>query len=124
MANPAPGWEKHPNHRVDITPHDGTVTVRAGDVVIAQSTEAYQVAESRHDTCWYLPIGDVDTKNLTDSETQTYCPFKGYASYKHIGASDTLIEDALWIYADPFDECLTLKGYASFYTSKVDVQVA
>ena len=123
MTKPAPGWEKHPNHRVDITPYDGTVTVRAGDVLIAQSTQAYQVAESRHDTCWYLPFEDVDIKCLADSETQTYCPFKGCASYKHLVASGELIEDALWIYPDPYDECLTLKGYASFYTTKVDLQI-
>ena len=34
MANPAPGFEKHPDHTITVQPYGRTVTVFFGDTVI------------------------------------------------------------------------------------------
>ncbi len=120
MSNPAPGWLKHPQHVVKLAPYSGTVTVRSGEYLIAQSSDAIEVTESRHDTVWYLPAAAVSA-NLKSSDTETYCPFKGTAKYHHVLTPDGEIEDALWFYANPYDECIGLKDYVSFYANKVSI---
>ncbi|MEQ8691092.1 MAG: DUF427 domain-containing protein [Pseudomonadales bacterium] len=120
MSNPAPGWQKYPDHIVDLKPYPGTVSVRAGDQLIAHSERAIEVVESRHGTVWYLPLEDVQAE-LSASDTETYCPFKGYASYRNLELPEATIADALWLYESPYDECAAIQGYVSFYTDKVTV---
>ncbi len=123
MANPAPGFEKHPDHRVDISPFEGRVTVHLGGTQIAASERALQLDESRYGPVYYLPLEDVDQTLLTPTDTDTYCPFKGHASYWSISTPEQTVEDALWAYQDPFDECAALKDHGAFYGSKVEVSV-
>ena len=123
MSNPAPGWQKHPDHVVDIQPFQGQVTVQSNDTVIAQSNRAFLVQESRYQPVYYIPQEDVRTELFGDSDNQTYCPFKGHASYYHLSLGDEQIENVAWFYPEPFDECLNIKGYVSFYTDKVTITV-
>lgn len=123
MSNPAPGFAQHPNHRVTATQRPRHVRVLAGDEVVADSRAAFEVEESRHAPVWYLPPEDVNRQLLVPTETSTYCPFKGYASYFSVDAGGTTIEDAAWSYLAPFDECRALAGYYAFYTDRVTVEV-
>ncbi len=81
------------------------------------------MTESKHKPVWYLPIQDLQQDWLTPSDTPTYCPFKGTASYWHIDTAAEQVEDALWGYEQPFTECAQLAGYVSFYADKVDIRV-
>jgi uncharacterized protein (DUF427 family) len=123
MSNPAPGFTRYPEHRVTLTPSDQRVRVLAGGTVIADSRGAIRVEESRHDRVWYLPPDDVDERRLQPTTTQTYCPFKGHASYWAIDAGDHTIPDAAWSYLAPYDECGALAGYYAFYPDRVRVEV-
>ena len=123
MSNPAPGFAKHPDYEVAITPLNESVQVRVGDTLVAESDRAVLLTETRHRPVWYLPTEDLKDDVLVDSATETYCPFKGYASYWHIRTPDALVEDAIWTYRAPFDECLKIASYASFYTNKVDLYI-
>jgi uncharacterized protein (DUF427 family) len=123
MSNPAPGFEKHPNYEVTIEPLGQKVEVKVGATLVASSQAAVLLNETRHKPVWYLPTKDLHQDALTTSETQTYCPFKGYASYWHIETPQGRIEDAIWAYLEPYDECLTISDYASFYTNKVNVYI-
>ena len=120
MTNPAPGWLKHPQHVVKLAPFLGTVTITSGPHLIAESTAAIEVTESKHGTVWYLPLAAIQAA-LQPSDTETYCPFKGYASYRSLELPEGTIEDALWLYENPYDECLRLKNYVSFYANKVTI---
>ena len=121
MTNPAPGFTKHPNHSVVISPFAGRVTVQLGATQIAVSERALQLEESRYAPAYYVPLDDIDQTLLT--ATDTYCPFKGHASYWTITTPDDTVEDALWAYQSPYDECLALKDHAAFYGNKVEVTV-
>jgi len=114
----APGFEKHPNHRVDITEMNGRVVVQVGDRLVADSEGALLVKESRHDEVCYLPFEDIDATLLAPSETETYCPFKGTASYWSLNLGELQLRDAVWAYQAPYDECERLSGYAAFFTQK------
>ena len=123
MSNQAPGFESHPNYEVKIEPSGARVRALVGDTVVADSTAALAVTESRHRAVWYLPMTDVDQALLTRTDTSTYCPFKGHASYWRIATPDVSLEDAVWSYETPFDECQPLAGYVAFYTDKVALEV-
>ena len=123
MANPAPGFEKHPNYAVNITPQDVEVVVRIADTEIARSRRAVLVEETKHRPVWYMPLEDVNNTLIEATDTDTYCPFKGHASYWSVTTSEGAVSDAIWAYMSPYDECEALRGYASFYTNKVDLFV-
>jgi uncharacterized protein (DUF427 family) len=123
MANSAPGFDLHPGYHIDIKDLDGELTVHAHGQIIARSKRGVIVEETKHRPVWYVPFDDLDASFLTASNTSTYCPFKGHASYWSITLPDTTIADAIWVYPTPFDECMAIAGYASFYTNKVDLAV-
>lgn len=60
---------------------------------------------------------------LTKSETTTFCPYKGQASYYHLQVGETVIEDAVWYYTYPTQESAAIQGRLCFYNEKVDVFV-
>ena len=95
--------------------------VRLGDTVVASSERAVTLLETRHRPVWYMPLDDVKSEYTTPTTTDTFCPFKGHASYWSIDADGHSAEDAIWAYLEPYDECADISGYASFYTNKVDL---
>jgi uncharacterized protein (DUF427 family) len=123
MSNPAPGFARYPNHRVIATQRPRHVRVLVGGVVVADSRAAFEVEESRHDPVWYFPPEDVDQRLLEPTESTTYCPFKGHASYYTIDAGGERLADAAWSYLAPFDECRALAGCVAFYADRVHVEV-
>lgn len=69
---------------------------------------------------WYLPLADIRSEFLVESDTTTHCPFKGDASYHSLQVGDRLVEDAIWTYRDPLPEAAWLKGLAGFYFDRLD----
>ena len=108
---------------MDIVPQTAEVVVSVDGTEIARSQRAVLLEESRHRPVWYLPLDDVDASLIEATDTDTYCPFKGHASYWSINAGALKVTDAIWAYLTPYDECAAIRGYASFYTNKVDVYI-
>ena len=123
MSNPAPGFSRYPDHRVVITPSARHVRALCRGEVIAETRAAFEVDESRHDPVWYFPPEDVRQHLLVPSDTTSYCPFKGHASYFTVELGANAVADAAWAYLTPFDECLALAGYYAFYTDRVTIEV-
>jgi uncharacterized protein (DUF427 family) len=120
MANPAPGWVKKPEHRVDLHPDTHHVRVTFAGKVIADSTDTLRVEETGHGPVYYIPAKDMALDQMTKTEHTTYCPFKGTASYWTIKAGDNSSENAIWGYEAPYDETAQLAGYYAFYGNRVD----
>jgi uncharacterized protein (DUF427 family) len=57
---------------------------------------------------------------LEPTDHQTFCPFKGEASYWTLRVGDRVEENAVWSYEDAFDEVEGLEGYVAFYPDRVD----
>ena len=123
MGNPAPGFKQFPNHRVTATQTPSHVRVLVDGTEIADSRAAVLVHETRHDPVWYLPPEDVVRDVLVPSDSRTYCPFKGYASYWTIDLPHRQVEDAVWAYLEPYDECRSLAGCFAFYPDRVTIEV-
>jgi uncharacterized protein (DUF427 family) len=124
MPNPAPGYAKKPEHRVDLLPEARRVRVTFAGTIIADSSASLRVEETGHGPVHYLPEKDVRLDLLRPTEHKTYCPFKGDCSYWTVevdsGGPTRQSENAVWAYRAPYDEAKGLAGHYAFYPSRVD----
>lgn len=116
-ANPAPGFKKHPEHRIAVSPAASRLQVIFRDDVIADTREALAMKEGDYPLVYYFPRKDVKMERLERSTHRTHCPFKGDASYFSLKDGP---RDAVWSYERPFDEMAAIKEYLAFYPDKVD----
>ena len=124
IANPAPGFQRNPDKVITIAPYRGSVTVRAGHVVIARSTRAKLLSEPPYAPVFYIPYDDIDFGRLTQTEHSTHCPYKGDASYWSALPAGDAGKNAMWAYEHPFDEMLEIRDHGAFYASKVTIDAA
>lgn len=120
MANPAPGWVKKPEHRVDLHPDTKHVRVTFAGKVIADSRATLRCEETGHGPVYYIPEKDMARDVMKKTGHTSYCPFKGTASYWSVTVGDKTAENAIWGYEAPYDETATLAGHYAFYGSRVD----
>jgi uncharacterized protein (DUF427 family) len=123
MNNPAPGFQRHPGHRVAIAPSRSRVRVEFNGAEIAASDATLLVDESRHEPVHYVPIDAVRMEYLQPTTHTSYCPFKGHARYWTIAVDGRSAVNAVWAYDEPYDEALPLRGHAAFYPDRVALSV-
>lgn len=111
-------------HPITITPTAGRVQVRVNGAVVADTRAALGLAESTYPVVQYIPLGDVDPAVLSCTDTRTYCPYKGEASYYSVNAGGTTVEDAIWTYEEPYPAVAAIAGHVAFYPNKADISVA
>ena len=117
---PAPGFKRHPDHRIDIGSASGRWQARLGGQLLADSEHALLLDESRHARVVYFPRDDVAEDRLVATDSKTTCPFKGEASYFR-RADDEGGEDIAWTYPETFDEVADIAGFVAFYANRVTV---
>ena len=86
-ANPSPGFQRNPGHRITVEPFDGVVTVSFAEAVVASSDEALVLREEDYPPVFYIPFKDIYFDFLKPTDTSTHCPYKGDASYWSASAS-------------------------------------
>ncbi|HET6506212.1 MAG TPA: DUF427 domain-containing protein [Baekduia sp.] len=106
-----------PYHRVDVRRAAGHVEVTAKDgQAIASSDRALVLSETALPNRQYLPSEDVTATLHGPTETTSWCPYKGTATYWTVELADgTRLEDAAWSYEDPYAEATRVKGLVSFW---------
>jgi uncharacterized protein (DUF427 family) len=112
-----------PDHPITIEPTTDRVVVRVREHVIAESETALTLCEAGYAPVQYLPIGDVDATLIEPSETETYCPYKGDATYYSISLPAAKIKDAIWTYVSPYDAVSEIAGHVAFYDGKTGITV-
>ncbi|MBC2869212.1 DUF427 domain-containing protein [Streptomyces mexicanus] len=105
-------------HTISIEQSDEHVRVVHGDRVLAESHRPLVLRETGCPPRYYLPRDDVRLDLLTPSETHTYCPYKGTASYWSLPDAPDLV----WAYPDPKPDVAALKDHLCFYDVEVDVE--
>ncbi len=113
-------WGKIPDYRVDLEPNTKRIRVRFDGEIVADSRRTLVVRETKHDPVIYFPREDVRFERLERTRHQTFCPFKGDASYWSLRVGDRIEENAAWSYESPFDEVAGLKDYIAFYPDRVE----
>jgi uncharacterized protein (DUF427 family) len=106
-------------HRIDIRRTSRHLLVRYADRVVADSVRPLVLYESGFAPRWYVPRADIDESALTPAEGQTFCPYKGLASYYDIAGALR----AAWSYQNAWTEVARIAGLVSFEPDKVAVHL-
>jgi uncharacterized protein (DUF427 family) len=109
-----------PDHPITIERNPNRVVVTVAGNVIADTTKALVLREARYGAVQYIPREDVDMALLKRSQTQSYCPYKGDASYFSIPVGGERSIDAIWTYEMPYEAVAPIKEYLAFYPNRVD----
>jgi uncharacterized protein (DUF427 family) len=115
--------EPGPDHPITTVADASRVTARVGDTVVADSTAALRMQEASYPPVYYIPVADVDRSLLRGSDTHTYCPYKGEASYYSLSTPHGDVEDAVWFYEEPYPAVGQVKDHVAFYTERVTFEV-
>ena len=88
--------------------------------VVADTTRAQYLRETKHLPVYYFPIDDVRRDLLIATDHSSHCPFKGDASYWTVKVGDHEAENAVWSYNQPYPEVAEIKDYLAFYWDRMD----
>ena len=119
-GNPAPGYDTHPNYYVEAELSPKWIRAEFNGEIIVDSRQALVIREYRHALVYYFPREDIRMDLAARTDSQTYCPFKGWASYWGLSIEGRMAEDVMWSYEAPYDEALQIKDSIAFYWNKMD----
>jgi uncharacterized protein (DUF427 family) len=114
---------RDPFVRVDALKSSRHVRVERDGHLLAESDAPVLVFETGRPTRYYLKPSDLDESLLEDSELQTGCPYKGYASYHDVVVAGWRHPNLFWYYRRPFAELSAIKDLIAPYSERVDVIV-
>ena len=114
------GWANNPHYVVDFDRIPAKVATEVNGQVIAESENLHCMYELGHAPAYYFPIADLKMEFLEKTEHETFCPYKGVASYWTIKVGDKVLENAIWTYDNPYPQQAHIKGFAGFYWGKMD----
>ena len=117
-----------------VEPLDRHVRIVLGGETIAESDRALRVLETASPPTIYIPAQDVRTDLLIDAHHETgssslssedtrvntYCEWKGTASYVHARAGGKHANRVAWHYPEPKPGFEQLTGHYAFYPRRVD----
>lgn len=106
-------WDYPRPPRLEAVPQ--VLCVRVGDHVIAETLKGYRILETSHPPTYYIPLDDIDKSLLIELSYQTYCEFKGWATYWALKLPNLDQRKVAWSYADPSAAYLTIRDFLSFY---------
>ena len=111
-----------PDHPITIEPNPNRVVVTCDGTVVADTRSALVLREAGYRPVQYIPPADVRLSRLERTDHETYCPFKGDASYFTVRGGHGAAENAAWSYEAPFAAVSEIKGYLAFYPDHVDIR--
>lgn len=106
-----------PDHPIAIEPAADQVTVIAQGWIVADTRTALTLRESKYAPVQYIPRSDVDMASLVRSETRSWCPYKGEASYFALPGGP----DIAWSYETPHPAVAAIGGAIAFYPDRSDI---
>ena len=109
-----------PDHPITIERNAKRIVIRAGGVVIADTSNALTLREANYPPVQYIPRSDVQMSQLERTDHATYCPYKGECSYYSITAGGEPAINAVWTYEKPYDAVAEIAGHLAFYPTRVD----
>lgn len=113
---------RNPYHRVDVLRTDRRLRAEVDGAVLADTADTVGVYETSHPPRLYVSPEQVRRDLLVPSDTTTYCPYKGTASYWSAVVDGQVHPDVAWSYEDPLPESLPIKGLLSFDGARLRLQ--
>jgi uncharacterized protein (DUF427 family) len=107
----------------EIRPEPRRVTVSFEGEEIASSDRAVKVCETAGPPVVYVPPEDVDADALAPAQGQTFCEWKGSASYYDVVAGGRVAERAAWAYRDPTEPFAPIRDWIAFYPALLECRL-
>ena len=111
------GHAADPYHRIDIRRTSRHLIGRAGERVVADTTSPLVLYESGFAPRRNAPRENIVADALALTDLQTFCPYKGIASYYDIEGAN----NAAWSYRAPLDSVSAIGEKISFEPDRVEV---
>ena len=111
---------RDPFHRIDVLPSSRHVRLELDGQVLAESTRPSVLFETMLPPRYYLPREDIRAE-LHPSTTQTYCAYKGRASYWSPLIGGAVVDDLAWTYEAPLHDADDVGGLVAFFDEQVDL---
>lgn len=116
------GHPRNPYHRVDCLRSGRKLRVEMNGVTLVDCASTLVVYETALEPRLYVEPSHVRMDLLERSETHTYCPYKGTATYWTARLGKVEVADIAWSYEDPLPESSPLGGFLSFDETRVTVE--
>jgi uncharacterized protein (DUF427 family) len=97
-----------------------TIRVVLGGVTIAETDRSFRVLETASPPTYYLDPADFVTGVVQPAGGESWCEWKGRASYVDLVGDGTVARRAGWRYLQPNPTYRPLAGWLAIYPSKVD----
>jgi uncharacterized protein (DUF427 family) len=109
-----------PDHPITVEKNPDRVVVKVAGQVIADSRDALSLQEATYPAVQYIPRKDVDMTQLERTDNETYCPYKGEASYYSVIPGGEKTVNAVWTYEHPYAAVAEIQEHVAFYPDRVD----
>lgn len=114
---------RSPEVRIDVLPTSKHVRVLIDGEVVADSVRSSVLYEATLPPRYYLPQGDVRMDLLALTDTESQCPYKGWAHYWSVTVDGVMHADVAWGYRTPLPESAGVAGLVCFYNERVDIEI-
>jgi uncharacterized protein (DUF427 family) len=114
-------YPPNPYHRVDCRPTTRRLRVTVDGTALVDTDDTVIVFETALEPRLYVDPSHVRTDLLRQSNTSSYCNYKGYATYWSAVVGATEIHDVAWCYLDPPPESRPITGFFSFAADRAAV---
>jgi uncharacterized protein (DUF427 family) len=109
-----------PDHPITVRKNPDRVIVKVAGQVVADTREALSLQEANYPAVQYIPRKDVDLTQLERTDNETYCPYKGDASYFSVIPGGEKTVNAVWTYENPYAAVAEIQDHLAFYPDRVD----
>lgn len=102
------------HYGITIEPLQGRVTAYRNGKVLASSTRAKVMYETRLPAAIYFPREDLSLCGCMKTDIQTFCPFKGTAEYLDATVGGETLKNAVWSYAHALPDAAEVADHVAF----------
>lgn len=92
----------------------GRIAIFRNGTLLAESRNAKVMYETRLPPTIYIPREDICVDLSTETDLQTFCPFKGTATYHDINLPGERLTNSVWAYEDALPESTAIQGHIGF----------
>ena len=90
-------------------------------VVVAEASWSIHLFETMLPVRFYLPRTAAKWEVLKPSDTKTFCPYKGEASYFDVEVNGERKKDLVWWYPNSRMESLAVQGMVSVFIFSLEI---
>ncbi|WP_170427522.1 DUF427 domain-containing protein [Ruegeria arenilitoris] len=93
---------------------NGKIAIYRDQTLLAESSNAKVMYETRLPPTIYIPREDVRVALSDETELQTFCPFKGTATYHDVILGGERLANSVWAYEEALPESVVIQGHIGF----------